>query len=81
MCDEYTRTIEPARALAAETLTLERILSALVSQAYGLTPAEIDLMWKTAPPRMPIPQSFCSSGMPECSPIPGPQVGAGTGSG
>ena len=29
--DEYTRTIEPARALAAETLTLERTLSDLVS--------------------------------------------------
>jgi len=25
-----------------------------VNQAYGLTPEEIDLMWKTAPPRMPI---------------------------
>jgi hypothetical protein len=53
--DEYTRTIEPAHALAAETLTLERTLSDLVNQAYALTPAEIDLMWKTAPPRMPIP--------------------------
>ena len=29
--DEYTRTIEPARALAAETLTLERTLSDLVN--------------------------------------------------
>ena len=53
--DEYTRTIAPARALAAETLTLERTLSDLVNQAYALTPAEIDLMWQTAPPRMPIP--------------------------
>ena len=53
--DEYTRTIEPARALAAETLTLERMLSDLINQAYGLTPAEIELMWQTAPPRMPIP--------------------------
>ena len=35
-------------------MRLERTLSALVNQAYGLTPAEIDLMWKTAPPRMPI---------------------------
>ena len=52
--DEYTRTIEPARALAAETLNLERTLSDLVNQAYALTPAEIELMWKTAPPRMPI---------------------------
>ena len=43
------------RALAAETFKLERTLSDLVNQAYVLTPAEIDLMWKTAPPRMPIP--------------------------
>jgi hypothetical protein len=53
--DEYTRTIEPAHALAAETLTLERTLKNLVNRAYGLTPAEIALMWQTAPPRMPIP--------------------------
>ncbi len=52
--DEYTRTIAPARALAAETLTLERTLSDLVNQAYALTPAEIALMWQTAPPRMPV---------------------------
>ena len=51
---DYTRTIVPARALAAETLTLERTRSDLVNQAYGLTLAEIDLMWQTAPPRMPI---------------------------
>jgi hypothetical protein len=53
--DEYTRTIEPARALAVETLKLERTLSDLVNQAYALTAAEIALMWQTAPPRMPIP--------------------------
>lgn len=53
--DEYTRTIEPARACAAETLTLEHTLSDLVNQAYALTPAEIELMWQTAPPRMPAP--------------------------
>lgn len=52
---EYTRTFEPARALATETMKLERTLSDLVNQAYGLNPAEIDLMSKTAPPRMPIP--------------------------
>jgi hypothetical protein len=44
----------PARARAAETLNLERALNDLVNQAYGLTPAEIELMWNTAPPRMPI---------------------------
>jgi hypothetical protein len=51
--DEYTRTKEPARALAAETLTLERTLSDLVNQDYALTPAEITLVWQTATPRMP----------------------------
>ena len=37
--DEYTRTIEPTRALAAETLTLERTLSDLINRAYNLTSA------------------------------------------
>ena len=53
--DECTRTLESTRALAAETLTLERTLSEPVSQACALTPAEIELLWNTAPPRMPIP--------------------------
>ena len=53
--DEYTRSLEAARALAAETLTLERTLSDLVNQACALTPAEIDLMWQTAPPDVPVP--------------------------
>jgi hypothetical protein len=51
---EYTTTIEPARTLATEALKLEHAINDLVNQAYGLTPEEIDLMWKTAPPRMPI---------------------------
>ena len=51
--DEHTRTIEPARAQAAEALHLERRLSDLVNEAYGLTPDEVALMWETAPPRMP----------------------------
>ncbi len=59
--EEYTRTIKPARALSAEALELENELSDLVNQAYGLTPEEIDLMWKTAPPRMPIPRPIMSS--------------------
>jgi hypothetical protein len=51
--------VTAARALAAETLKLERTLSDLVNQAYGLTPAEIALMWQTAPPRMPIQPPGC----------------------
>jgi hypothetical protein len=54
--DEYTRTIEPARARAAEAVALECRLSDLVNAAYGLTPDEVRLMWDTAPPRMPIPR-------------------------
>jgi hypothetical protein len=50
---EYTNSIDPARALAAETLHLERTLSDLINQAYGLTPEEVQLLWETAPPRMP----------------------------
>ena len=52
--DEYTRTIDPARALAAETLKLERLPSAERGMRSAECPAEIDLMWHTAPPRMPI---------------------------
>jgi hypothetical protein len=52
--DEHARTIEPARALAAEALTLEHEVSNLVNEGYGLTPDEVALMWQTAPPRMPI---------------------------
>ena len=53
--EESTRTIGPARAFAAEALKLERSLSDLINLAYGLTAEEIELLWKTAPPRMPIP--------------------------
>ncbi len=48
---DYAPAIQSRKA---EALTLEHRLSDLVNQAYGLTPEEIDLMWKTAPARMPI---------------------------
>jgi hypothetical protein len=53
--DGYARAIEPASALAAETLVLKRALGDLVNQAYALTPAEVTLMWQTATPRKPAP--------------------------
>lgn len=31
-----------------------RHLAALVHAAYGLTPADLDLLWRTAPPRTPV---------------------------
>ncbi len=55
--EEHTRTILPAQALAREALALERTISDLVNEAYGLTPEEEALMWETAPPRMPIRRS------------------------
>ena len=58
----HTRTLEPTGALAAQTLKLERTLSDLVNQAYGLTPAEIPLMWQTASPRMPPPAAGLAGG-------------------
>ena len=54
--EEFARTIEPAKALAAEAAALELRIHDLVNEAYGLTPDEVRLMWDTAPPRMPIPR-------------------------
>ncbi|WP_428491996.1 hypothetical protein [Rhodopila sp.] len=51
---EHAGTIMPARQAAAEAQRLERRLSDLVNQAYGLTAEEVALMWATAPPRMPL---------------------------
>jgi hypothetical protein len=50
---EHATTLGPARAAADEAMALERRLSDLVNAAYGLTPEEVQLMWDTAPPRMP----------------------------
>ena len=50
---EDARTLAPARLLAAEALKLEHQLSDLVNAAYGLTPAEIELMRDTAPLGIP----------------------------
>jgi hypothetical protein len=50
---EHATTLGPARAAADEALVLERRLSDLVNAAYGLTHEEVQLMWGTAPPRMP----------------------------
>ncbi len=50
---EHAETLGPARRAADEALALERRLSDLVNEAYGLTPEEVALMWATKPPRMP----------------------------
>ena len=54
---EHSETILPARNAATEVQRLERRLSDLVNQAYGLTPEEVAVMWATAPPRMPLAEA------------------------
>jgi hypothetical protein len=44
---------DAARPRAAQVRTLERQISDLVNRAYRLTEDEIELLWRTAPPRMP----------------------------
>lgn len=52
--DEHATTVAPLQALARESAGLERAVSDAVHAAFGLTPADVKLMWDTAPPRMPI---------------------------
>lgn len=49
----YGEGAAPIREARAEASRLEGRLSDLVNEAYGLTAGEIDLLWSTAPPRMP----------------------------
>jgi hypothetical protein len=51
--EEHVRSVAPLHALAAEARQLEATVAELVNAAYGLTPAEVKLLWDTAPPRMP----------------------------
>ena len=44
----------PMQTRNREILQLEHEVSDLINQAYGLTPEDIDLTWRTAPPRMPV---------------------------
>jgi hypothetical protein len=50
----YDDHIPTLRSHQSEARKLEHRLADLVNQAYQLTPAEVDLLWQTAPPRMPI---------------------------
>lgn len=52
--EEHARSVAPMARRLAEAARLEQHLSDLVNAAYGLTPADVALMWQTAPPRMPI---------------------------
>jgi hypothetical protein len=61
--DGYIEQATPVQQRRQEARRLEQRLATLVNAAYGLTPAEIDLLWRTAPPRMPVgpPTSMPSS--------------------
>jgi hypothetical protein len=50
----HAGTVAPITARLNEAARLERDLSAVVNAAYGLTPEEEALVWRSAPPRMPI---------------------------
>ena len=50
----YYEQATPVQQRRSEARELERRLSDLVNQAYGLTPEEVELLWATAPPRMPL---------------------------
>ena len=52
--EAYQEYAIPIQRDRAEANRLEHRLSNLINQAYQLTPEEIELMWRTAPPRMPI---------------------------
>ena len=49
----HAQYAEPERARAVRLRTLEQRIAELVNQAYRLSVDDIDLLWRTAPPRMP----------------------------
>jgi len=50
----YDENAVPIQARRQQALAMERRLAELVNRAYGLTADEVDLLWSTAPPRMPV---------------------------
>ncbi|WP_208867120.1 Eco57I restriction-modification methylase domain-containing protein [Bradyrhizobium sp. AS23.2] len=59
LVEEHGNLIEPARAAITSIRSSEQRISELVNEAYGLTPEDVQLMWETAPVRMPfVPPGF-----------------------
>lgn len=52
---EHAASVAPVARRLAEAAALERSLDAMVNAAYGLSAEDVALLWRTAPPRMPIP--------------------------
>lgn len=51
----YEELAVPAKEGRVKSIILERRLSGIVNKSYGLTEEEVELLWNTAPPRMPRP--------------------------
>lgn len=73
----HAETVAPITARLTEAAALERDLSAVVNAAYGLTPEEEALVWRTAPPRMPIapPHGLQAAEEPPPAPAMAPAAG------
>lgn len=66
--DAFAETAEPARVARIKLQAHERCLATMVERAYGLTDEDVALMWRTAPPRMPLPSpAGMASALPEMS--------------
>lgn len=52
--DGYREQATPVQEQRGRALALERRLAELVNAAYGLSEEDVDLLWQTAPPRMPV---------------------------
>ena len=50
----YDENAVPIQDHRRRAVVMEKRLADLVNRAYGLTPEEIELLWSTAPPRMPV---------------------------
>jgi hypothetical protein len=59
---EYDVTISPVLAARIEIDTFERSISDTVNAAYGLSEADVALLWDSAPPRMPFTPAGLNEG-------------------
>ena len=50
----YLEQATPVQQQRSAASAIERRLSDLVNTAYGLSPADCELLWRSAPPRMPV---------------------------
>lgn len=52
--DGFSEQATPVKERVVEAVALERRIAKRVNEAYGLTAEDVDLMWRTALPRMPV---------------------------